>query len=65
MKALAGDIDWQYYMVGKMTDYPVLVEGEKKGNYRVIRNVPIDGLACVALFTSECSRPGVAFYLRQ
>lgn len=53
MKALAGDIDWQYYMVGKMTDYPVLVEGEKKGNYRVIRNVPIDGLACVALFTNQ------------
>jgi peptide/nickel transport system substrate-binding protein len=53
MKALSGEIDWQYYMVGGLSDYPVLVENREKGGYDVARNVPIDGLAAVALFINQ------------
>lgn len=53
MKALSGEIDWQYYMVGGLSDYPVLMGNRDKGGYDVSRNVPIDGLAAVALFINQ------------
>ncbi|HXL04127.1 MAG TPA: ABC transporter substrate-binding protein [Bacillota bacterium] len=52
MKAISGEIDWQYYEVGSSVDYPVLMENRSKGDYQVMKNIPVDGLASVALFVN-------------
>lgn len=44
MRALAGEIDWQYYMIGGLVDHPVLHANAEAGDYYVQLNVPIDGV---------------------